>query len=220
MRGALLVPILILALMPTAASTDSIRLQVTVTLNPTSMNVTAAANQNQSLKFYGNITVSMLPNEQANVQITYMLFEAEHDLTSSGWNVSISPSTMSISDGVPHSFTSIVTVPANCPNTSADFLVSGFVQAYPHRPVTSDATALITVTGASSINQTAHNQTGTNQSVNPPSQPGKPIVAGLSNSNLLMISGAALVMSVAGVVTFATIKKRKTMRLIPRSIRD
>jgi hypothetical protein len=203
MRGAFLVVVLILTLIPAPdAAAAPIRPQLYVQLSTTNANVTSLVDKNVTVTIGGNVTARKLSFMRVTVQLTSNV--------DTGWSSSVSPSSMVITDEVPHPFTCDVIVPMNTQSISTILEVDA---TYSGAGGTYFDTATITVTKAPLTNQTALNQSVQNQSAKPPSQTGvEKYVAGLNNTNILWISATGLITSVAGIVTFVTIRKRKTIR--------
>ena len=153
MRACLIFTSLVILLSPACSATQPIKPAVTVTLSPSSVNVTSQWSQKISLTFDGTVTVDKLPLERIVVNL--------NPHVDVGWPCNASPTTMVITDESPHSFSCTVVVPEGMPNTTGTLTVDAVANGGGFS-VTSTATAIIVVTGPPGYNQTSQNHSSQN----------------------------------------------------------
>lgn len=156
MRGAILVSLLVILLMPACSATQPLKPVLTVTISPSSVDVASQRDQNVTVYFNGTVTVDKLPLTRIVVDL---YSEVEH-----GWSSAIDPSSMVFTDEQPQSFTCNASIPrAANQNATLTVHATGNGQGF---QVRTSAQAVIIVHGISSSNKTGTNQTipGGNQS--------------------------------------------------------
>lgn len=200
MRATIVGLMIILILLPSQnAAIPPVKPKVSIDLSPTVMNVTCQAGQNVTVTFNGTVTAQMM----TFLRITVGLWSS----VDTGWTSTVTPNSMVITDNEPHGFTCDVIVPKGTPTTTAQLTVDANIEG----GGTTHAMATINAQGAPPANQTANSQSSQNQSVNPPAQTeSSNSIAGLNNPTIVTASGAVLIITIAGIVAFVLIKRRKT----------
>jgi hypothetical protein len=160
MRGALLVALLLVLSVPACSAIPPIVPTLTVTISPSTMQVTSPPNLTVTAYFNGTVTVDKLPFTRIAVSLTASV--------GTGWPCSCSPNGIIITDEQPHPFACCVTIPEATANSTANLTVNavGNGQGF---TVTATAQAIITVHGTASTNKTGGTggtgKSGTNETI-------------------------------------------------------
>ena len=205
MRGALIISLMLILFTPACSAMQPIVPAVTMTLQPSSVNVTSTPTQKSSVDFCGTVTLDKLPMERIVVGLTPSV--------DAGWASSCSPSSMVITDEQPHQFTCTVVVPEATANHTGTLTVDATARGGGFS-VTQSVTALIIVTGPpiyippphnNTQNDTGQNQTSLTNGTGPADDE-----SGVGPfSPYLMPASILVVVAVAGSGTYLGYRKWK-----------
>jgi hypothetical protein len=208
MRGGLLVAAVVILLCPAASATQPIVPVVTITLSPSSVDVSSPADQVVIVDFNGTVTVDKLPG----VRIVVTL-ESSVD---AGWPCAMSPTTMVFTSESPKSFTGNVSVPAGTPNISAVLSVSGKGVGGGFQSQTATATAKIIVRGSAPANKTGNtggtSKTGTDQTNGGGTQTTQGGTSKIGSFDMTTVLVLGVVVAVAAASGAYWIRRRKITR--------
>ena len=204
MRGALIIPILLILIAPTSLAMSPIQPTITLTLSPETVNINSSADFKTTLIIDGNVKMDKPPFVRETVRLSSQV--------NTGWPTACTPDEMVITDESEHHFTCTVIIPEAIPNTTttlkvrADSTGGGF-------KATGLADATIIVHGTASTNMTIDTQ---NETL--PTNSTNPTINGWNlnpNSPYLMPGVILAVVAVAGSGTYVVYRRRTPRRRRP-----
>jgi hypothetical protein len=168
---------------------------LTLTIQPPILKIRSPSNDTVTAQFNGTAAVDKLPGVRCVVTLT--------SSTDIGWVSQISPTTMVFTADSAQPYTVAVSIPSGTPTSQGNLQVYGRAVAMGLQS-TAEVKAIIEVTGAPMMNQTAANRTRTNAT-----QPAGTFGAGLSGS---LTIGAVAAMAVAVPAAAILVYRRRRQR--------